>query len=31
VVVLDGEGTVAYTGLGDDQDIEAAVAKALGR
>jgi thiol-disulfide isomerase/thioredoxin len=31
VVVLDGEGTVAYTGLGDDQDLDAAIAKALGR
>jgi len=31
IVVLDGEGTVAYTGLGADQDIEAAVQKALGR
>jgi thiol-disulfide isomerase/thioredoxin len=31
VVVLDADGTVAYTGLGDDQDIDAAIAKALGR
>ncbi|MGD2217403.1 MAG: TlpA disulfide reductase family protein [Gemmatimonadales bacterium] len=31
VVVLDAEGSVAYTGLGEDQDIEAAVEKALGR
>jgi len=31
VVVLDADGTVAYTGLGDDQDIDAAIANALGR
>ena len=31
VVVLDADGKVAYTGLGDDQDIEAAIAKAMGR
>jgi thiol-disulfide isomerase/thioredoxin len=31
VVVLDAEGTVAYAGLGENQDIEAAVEKALGR
>jgi thiol-disulfide isomerase/thioredoxin len=31
VVVLDGEGRVVYTGLGPDQDIEAAVEIALGR
>ena len=31
VVVLDADGKVAYTGLGDDQDLEAAIAKALGR
>ncbi len=30
VVVLDAEGTVVYTGVGEDQDIEAAVKKALG-
>ncbi|NIR44353.1 MAG: TlpA family protein disulfide reductase [Gemmatimonadetes bacterium] len=29
VVVLDGEGKVVYTGLGEDQDIEAAIEKAL--
>lgn len=29
VVVLDAEGRVVYTGLGEDQDIEAAVRKAL--
>jgi hypothetical protein len=26
VVILDGEGKVAYTGLGPEQDIESAVA-----
>jgi thiol-disulfide isomerase/thioredoxin len=31
VAVLDGAGRVVYTGLGPDQDIEAAVEKALGR
>ncbi|NIN73429.1 MAG: redoxin domain-containing protein [Gemmatimonadetes bacterium] len=31
VAVLDGEGSVVYTGLGPDQDISAAVEKALGR
>lgn len=31
VVVLDADGTVAYTGLGDDQNLDAAIAKALGR
>ncbi len=29
IVVVDGKGKVVYTGLGADQDIEAAVAKAL--
>jgi thiol-disulfide isomerase/thioredoxin len=29
VVVVDGKGKVVYTGLGPDQDIEAAVAKAV--
>jgi thiol-disulfide isomerase/thioredoxin len=29
VVVVDGKGKVVYTGVGADQDIEAAVAKAL--
>jgi thiol-disulfide isomerase/thioredoxin len=29
VVVVDGKGKVVYTGLGSDQDIDAAVAKAL--
>lgn len=29
VVVLDASGTVVYTGLGGDQDIEAAIRKAL--
>jgi len=31
VVVLDGAGRVVYTGAGDDQDLEAAVARALER
>jgi thiol-disulfide isomerase/thioredoxin len=31
VVVLNADGKVAYTGLGDDQDIEAAIARALGQ
>jgi hypothetical protein len=31
VVALDASGTVVYTGLGGDQDIEAAAARALGR
>jgi len=30
IVALDARGKVAYTGLGDKQDIEAAVKKALG-
>jgi thiol-disulfide isomerase/thioredoxin len=29
IVVVDGKGKVVYTGLGADQDIDAAVAKAL--
>lgn len=29
VVVIDGEGTVVYTGVGTDQDIVAAVSKAF--
>ncbi len=29
VVVLDAEGRVVYTGIGEDQDLEAALAKAL--
>ena len=29
IVVVDGRGKVVYTGLGPDQDIEAAVAKGL--
>lgn len=29
IVVVDGKGKVVYTGLGSDQDIEAAVARAL--
>jgi thiol-disulfide isomerase/thioredoxin len=31
VVVLNAEGRVVYTGMGADQDIDAAVQKALGR
>jgi thiol-disulfide isomerase/thioredoxin len=31
IVVLDGEGRVAYTGMGVNQDIDAAIQKALGR
>lgn len=31
VVVLDARGRVAYTGIGDDQDIEAAVGRVAGR
>ncbi|UCC82871.1 MAG: redoxin domain-containing protein [Gemmatimonadota bacterium] len=31
VVALDAEGSVVYTGLGADQDIDAAVERALGR
>lgn len=31
VVVLDPEGRVVYTGSGEDQDIDAAVRRALGR
>jgi thiol-disulfide isomerase/thioredoxin len=30
VVVIDTKGTVVYTGLGGDQDLDAAVRKALG-
>ena len=29
IVVVDGKGKVVYTGLGSDQDIDAAVAKAV--
>jgi thiol-disulfide isomerase/thioredoxin len=29
IVVIDARGTVVYTGVGGDQDIEAALAKAL--
>ena len=29
IVVVDGKGKVVYTGLGSDQDIDAAVSKAL--
>jgi thiol-disulfide isomerase/thioredoxin len=29
VVVIDGKGKVVYTGLGSDQDIDGAVAKAI--
>jgi thiol-disulfide isomerase/thioredoxin len=29
IVVLDAEGRVAYTGVGDDQDVGAAVAKVM--
>jgi len=29
IVVVDGKGKIVYTGLGSDQDIDAAVAKAL--
>lgn len=31
VVVLDAQGRVVYTGIGEDQDIEAAVRRALAR
>jgi thiol-disulfide isomerase/thioredoxin len=31
VVVLDGEGRVAYTGVGEDQDLEAALESVLKR
>jgi thiol-disulfide isomerase/thioredoxin len=31
VVALDGQGRVVYTGVGADQDIAAAAAKAVGR
>jgi len=31
IVVLDGSGQVAYTGIGANQDIDAAILKALGR
>jgi thiol-disulfide isomerase/thioredoxin len=30
VVAIDGTGTVVYTGLGGDQDIDAAITKAIG-
>lgn len=30
IVILDAEGRVAYTGVGEDQDIEAALARVLG-
>jgi thiol-disulfide isomerase/thioredoxin len=30
IAVLDAKGTVVYTGVGEDQDIEAAVQKAVG-
>jgi thiol-disulfide isomerase/thioredoxin len=30
IVVLDAQGKVAYTGLGEDQDIEAALQKVVG-
>jgi thiol-disulfide isomerase/thioredoxin len=30
VVILDGDGKVAYTGVGGDQDLEAALARVLG-
>jgi peroxiredoxin len=29
VVVLDGKGTVVYTGVGESQDVDAAVQKGL--
>ena len=29
IVVIDGKGTVVYTGVGADQDIDAAIRKAL--
>jgi thiol-disulfide isomerase/thioredoxin len=31
IVILDAEGRVAYTGVGEDQDIEAALARILGQ
>lgn len=31
VVVIDAKGTVVYTGSGDDQDLVAAVGKAVGK
>ena len=31
VVVVDAKGKVVYTGLGSDQDIDAAIRKALGQ
>jgi thiol-disulfide isomerase/thioredoxin len=31
VVVLDASGSVAYTGVGPDQDIDAAIKEAIGR
>lgn len=30
IAVLDGRGRVVYTGVGEDQDIEAAIGKAVG-
>lgn len=30
VVVVDGKGTVVYTGVGGDQDLDSAIRKALG-
>jgi thiol-disulfide isomerase/thioredoxin len=30
IVVIDAKGTVVYTGVGGDQDIDAAIRKALG-
>lgn len=30
IVILDAEGRVAYTGIGEDQDIEAALARVMG-
>jgi thiol-disulfide isomerase/thioredoxin len=31
IVALDAQGRVVYTGMGDDQDVEAAARRALGR
>ena len=31
IVVLDARGRVVYTGVGEDQDVEAAVRRAVGR
>jgi hypothetical protein len=31
VVALDASGRVVYTGLGEEQDLDAAARKALGR